>query len=202
MSKFFEVSTVLDKRTDVQGRVQFLVRWRGYGKKYDSWVHEADTNEHLKRVFRLCHQGSPGLLETLAVLIGQKLNIRTAPNRRMVRRVSVSMPMDGETFRKLFSRLPSAPSPLKGCGNVRFSIPITELDSVMPTEWSSNTFRTSTTCRIQRDKPVEVALLESKKVFFDHSQCLRCQGGDGAPIACKGVVQEVVDSTTVLKVSF
>lgn len=47
MSKFYEVSKVLDKRTDTHGPVQFLVRWRGYGKKYDSWVDEADTNEHL-----------------------------------------------------------------------------------------------------------------------------------------------------------
>jgi len=37
--------SVLDKRTDTRGRVQFLVRWRGYGKKYDTWVDEADTNE-------------------------------------------------------------------------------------------------------------------------------------------------------------
>ena len=33
MSKFYEVSKVLDKRTDVRGRVQYLVRWRGY-----NWV--------------------------------------------------------------------------------------------------------------------------------------------------------------------
>ena len=202
MSKFYEVCKVLDKRTDTHGRVQFLVRWRGYGKKYDSWVDEADTNEHLKKVYRLCHQGSPRLLQTLEVLIAQKLNVKTAPHSSMVRRVSVSMPMDGETFTKLFSRLPSAPSPLYAFGNVRFSVPITELDSIMPSGWSANTFTTSTTCRIQHDKPVEVALLESKKVFFDHSQCLRCQGGDAAPIACKGVSQMVVYRTTVLRVSF
>ena len=44
MGKFYEVFKVLDKRTDTCGRVQFLVRWRGYGKKYDSRVDEADTN--------------------------------------------------------------------------------------------------------------------------------------------------------------
>ena len=52
MSKFYEVSKVLDKRTDAHGRVQYLVRWRGYGKNYDSWVDETDTNERLKQVFR------------------------------------------------------------------------------------------------------------------------------------------------------
>ena len=41
MNKFYEVSKVLDKRTDAHGRVQYLVRWRGYGKKYDSSVNES-----------------------------------------------------------------------------------------------------------------------------------------------------------------
>ena len=41
MSKFYEVSKVLDKRTDAHGRVQYLVRWRGYGKKYDSSVDKS-----------------------------------------------------------------------------------------------------------------------------------------------------------------
>ena len=35
MSKFHEVSKVLDKRTDACSRVQYLVRWRGFGTKYD-----------------------------------------------------------------------------------------------------------------------------------------------------------------------
>ena len=71
---FYEVSKVLDKRTDAHGRVQYLVRWRGYGKKFDSWVDENDTNERLKQVFRTRHQGTPGLLQTLAVLVADKLN--------------------------------------------------------------------------------------------------------------------------------
>ena len=40
MCKFYEVSKVLDRRTDTDGRVQYLVRWAGYGKAYDSWVDE------------------------------------------------------------------------------------------------------------------------------------------------------------------
>ena len=52
MTKFYEVSKVLDKRTDAHGRVQFLVRWRGYRREYDFWVHEENTNEYLKQVFR------------------------------------------------------------------------------------------------------------------------------------------------------
>ena len=61
----------------------------------------------------------------------------------------------------------------------------------MPAGWSLNTFKTSTTCRLQPGKPVEIALLERKKVFFAHSGCLRCQGGNGAPVACKDMVRSV-----------
>ena len=57
MSKFYEVSKVLDRRTDTDGRVQYLVRWAGYGKAYDSWVDEEDTNDHLKQAFRTRFQG-------------------------------------------------------------------------------------------------------------------------------------------------
>ena len=52
MSKFYEVSKVLDRGTDTDGRVQYLVRWAGYGKAYDSWVDEQDTNDHLKQAVR------------------------------------------------------------------------------------------------------------------------------------------------------
>ena len=40
MCKFYEVSKVLDRRTDTDGRVQYLVRWACYGKAYDSRVDE------------------------------------------------------------------------------------------------------------------------------------------------------------------
>jgi len=74
MGKFYEVSKVLDKRTDPHGRVHLFVRWCGYGRKYDSWVDEDNTNERLKKVYRTRHQGNPSLLQTLAVLIADKLN--------------------------------------------------------------------------------------------------------------------------------
>ena len=62
MSKFYQVSKVLNKRTDTNGRVQYHVRWRGYGKKYDSWVDKADINEHLKNV-----QAAPSRITWFAV---------------------------------------------------------------------------------------------------------------------------------------
>lgn len=146
--------------------------------------------------------GSPGLLQTLAVLIAGKLNMKKPPETSIVRRISVSMPMDHETFRDLFGRLPSAPHYLQVYGNLKFSVPVEELDNIMPAGWSVNTFKTSTTCRFQPGKPVEIALLESKKVFFDHTRCSRCEGGDGAPVACKDVVRKVVYGSYFLKVSF
>ena len=58
MSKFYEVSKVLDRRTDTNGRVQYLVRWAGYSKAYDSLVDEEDTNDHLKQAFRTRFQSN------------------------------------------------------------------------------------------------------------------------------------------------
>ena len=147
-------------------------------------------------------QGLPGLLQTLSVLIAGKLNMKKPPKASIVRRVSVTMAMDAETFGSMFDRLPSAPNLLQVDGKVRFSVPFVELDNIMPTGWSLNTFKTSTTCRVQPGKAVEIALLESKKVFYDHSRRSRCQGGDGAPVACKEVVRSVVYGLSFLRVSF
>ena len=113
MSKFYEVSKVINKCTDAHNRVQFLVHWRSYGRKYDSWVDAEDTNEYLKQVFRTRHQGSPGLLQTLSVLVAEKLKMKKPPSTSIVRCVSITMPMDPETFREVFSRLPSAPNLLQ-----------------------------------------------------------------------------------------
>ena len=109
-SKFYEVPKVLDKRTDAHGRVQYLVRWRGYGKNYDSWVDKTDTNKRLKQVFWTSHQGTPGLLQTLAVLVAEKLNMKRPPTTSIVRRASVTMLINSETFLDLFGGLPSAPN--------------------------------------------------------------------------------------------
>ena len=127
MSKFYEVSKVLDKRTDTHGRVQFLFRWCGYGKKFNSWVNEQDTNECLKQVFRTRQQGTPGLLQTLAVLVAEKLNMKKPWTTSIMRRPSVTMPMDAETFRELSSGLPSSPNLLRA---TKFSAPMHELDTI------------------------------------------------------------------------
>ena len=72
--------------------------------------------------------------------------MKKPPETSIVRRVSVSMPMDAETFIQLFGRLPSAPNRLQVNGNIKFSVPVYELDNIMPSGWSLNTFKTSTTC--------------------------------------------------------
>lgn len=165
-TKFYEVSKVLDKRTDVHGCVRFLVHWHGYGKRYDSWVDKDNTNERLRQVYRTRHQGNPSLLQTLAMLIAEKLNMKKPPTTGILRRASVTMPMDFGSLRELFSGLPSAPN--RKLLMAKFSVPVHELDTIMPPGWSLNTFQTSTTCRLQPTKPVEIALLERKKVFYDH----------------------------------
>ena len=117
----------------------------------------------------------------------------------IARRASITMPMEPKTFRELFSRLPSAPNLLRV---TKFSVPVRELDMIVPAGWSLNTLKTSTTCQLQPDKPVELALLEQRKVFYDHSRCLHCQGGSGAPIACKDVLRRIVYGSILLKVPF
>ena len=52
VSKFYEVSKLLDKRTDAHNRAQYLVCWRGYVRKDDSWVDAEGTNEYVRQVFR------------------------------------------------------------------------------------------------------------------------------------------------------
>ena len=59
-------------------------------------MNEDNTNERLRQVYRTHHQGNPGLLQTLAVLIAEKLNMKKPPTTSIVRRASVSMPMDSE----------------------------------------------------------------------------------------------------------
>ena len=97
------------------------------------------------------------------MLVAEKLNTKKPPTTSIVRRASVTMPMDAETFKELFGGLPSAPNLLRA---TKFSVPIHELDAIMPPGWSLNTFKTSTACRLQPDKPEEIALRAQKSVFF------------------------------------
>ena len=162
-----------------------MARWEGH--------------EQVPEAFHTPHQGKTALRRTLSILIAEELKMKKPLSTSIVRQASTIMPMDPETFRDLFSRLPSAPNLLRA---TKFSEPIHELDTIMPAGWSLNTFKTSTTCRLQPSKLVELALLERGKVFYDHSRCLQCRGRNGAPVTCKDVVRRIVYLSTVLKVSF
>ena len=80
--KYRKCSISVRTLTDAHGRVQYLVRWCGCGKKYDSWVDETDKIQRLKQVFRTRHQGTPGLLQTLVVLVAEKLNMEKTANNQ------------------------------------------------------------------------------------------------------------------------
>ena len=45
-------------------------------------------------------------VRTLAVLVSEELNMKKPPTTSIVRRASVTMPMDTETFKELFGGLP------------------------------------------------------------------------------------------------
>ena len=47
MPKYYQVSKVLAVRT-VNGDKEYLLRWKGYGSKADSWVKEEDCNNAIK----------------------------------------------------------------------------------------------------------------------------------------------------------
>uniref|UniRef100_A0A3Q3I9Y0 Chromo domain-containing protein n=1 Tax=Monopterus albus TaxID=43700 RepID=A0A3Q3I9Y0_MONAL len=39
--EFYEVERIVDKRTNKKGKVEYLVRWRGYGSEEDTWEPES-----------------------------------------------------------------------------------------------------------------------------------------------------------------
>ena len=117
MPKYYQVSKVLAVRT-VNGDKEYLLRWKGYGSKADSWVKEEDCNSAIKNYAALSLEGElivrmnfvfSSLLFLLVVTcfllfiparkkkvvnylvreIGQKLSTRTAPEKGYVRRTTV-----------------------------------------------------------------------------------------------------------------
>jgi len=81
--------------------------------------------------------------------------MKKLPTTSIVRHTSVTMPTNAKTFNELFGGLPSAQNLLQA---TKFSVPIHELDTIMPARWSLNTSKTSTTCWLQLGKPAEIAL--------------------------------------------
>ena len=149
------------------------------------------------------YAGIQNVRQTLEVLISQRLNVPhcQATTGKVQRRVSVTMPISQETFCDLFSCLPSAPSDLR-CRrhSAKFSVPPAELDLILDSGWSLNTFKTSTVCRVLLDKPVDVSFFTKKKVFFDHSHCPHCNSATSMQ-TCQPK-KRIKCTTTMMKLSF
>lgn len=65
--KMFPVSKVLDRRSDVNGHVQYLVWWKNYSSKYDSWIDEKNVNELVKLAYFRQNTGKASVLHSLAL---------------------------------------------------------------------------------------------------------------------------------------
>lgn len=55
--EFYEVDRVIDKRKNKKGRVEYLVRWRGYGSEGDTWepeTHLTTCMNYVQDFNRLC----------------------------------------------------------------------------------------------------------------------------------------------------
>ena len=56
MSKYYEVTKILAVRS-IDGNKQYLVRWKGFGSKDDTWVPEEDCNSAIKNYARSSLKG-------------------------------------------------------------------------------------------------------------------------------------------------
>ena len=56
MSKYYEVTKILAVRA-IDGNKQYLVRWKGFGSKDDTWVPEEDCNSAMKNYARSSLKG-------------------------------------------------------------------------------------------------------------------------------------------------
>jgi Chromo (CHRromatin Organisation MOdifier) domain len=64
--KRFEVEEVIDSRV-YRGRLQYLVRWKGYGHEENSWLAEGDIDApELIAEFYSVHPNAPKRISTLA----------------------------------------------------------------------------------------------------------------------------------------
>lgn len=111
--------------------------------------------------------------------IGQKLCLRTAPEKSYARKVTVKLAIDEEVYQELFGELSH--------GRKRFDVSPDQLDSILPPGWLERAFQTSTKCVVSRQDPVTIRFANQRKVHYDHSECPRCQwSGDGRkPSLCQ-----------------
>ena len=107
------------------------------------------------------------MIDYLVGEIGQKLSVRTAPEKGYIRRTTIRVPMDLEDFDDLFSGLSR--------GRRRFDVTAEDLDNLLPNGWSERAFRTTTRCVVSRQQPITIRFANQRKLHYDHSKCPRCQ---------------------------
>ena len=107
------------------------------------------------------------MIDYLVGEIGQKLSVRTAPEKGYIRRTTIRVPMDLEDFDDLFSGLSR--------GRRRFGVTAEDLDNLLPDGWSERAFRTTTRCAVSRQQPITIRFASQRKLHYDHSKCPRCQ---------------------------
>ena len=107
------------------------------------------------------------MIDNLVGEIGQKLSVRTAPEKGYIRRTTIRVPMDLEVFDDLFSGL--------SCGRRRFDVTAEDLNNLLPDGWSERAFRTTTRCVVSRQQPITIRFANQRKLHYDHSKCPRCQ---------------------------
>lgn len=123
--------------------------------------------------------GREKAIDYLVCEIGQKLSVRTAPERGYLRRTSVKVPMDREVFEDIFGGVSR--------GRSRFDVTAEDLDILLPDGWSERAFRTSTKCVMCREQPISIRFANQRKLHYDHSECPRCQwsGNGDKPVLCQ-----------------
>lgn len=107
------------------------------------------------------------MIDYLVGEIGQKLSVRTAPEKGYIRRTTIRVPMDLEDFDDLFSGLSR--------DRRRFDVTAEDLDNLLPDGWSERAFRTTTRCVVSRQQPITIRFANQRKLHYDHSKCPRCQ---------------------------
>ena len=106
------------------------------------------------------------MIDYLVGEIGQKLSVRTAPEKGYIRRTTIRVPMDPEDFNDLLSGLSR--------GRRRFDVTAEDLDNLLPDGWSERAFRTTNRCVVSRQQPIIIRFADQRKLHYDHSKCPRC----------------------------
>uniref|UniRef100_A0A087Y2X7 Chromodomain Y-linked 1 n=1 Tax=Poecilia formosa TaxID=48698 RepID=A0A087Y2X7_POEFO len=97
--ELYEVERIVDKRRSRKGRVEYLVRWRGYGSESDTWEPET----HLSACMSYVHEFNRRHLERDAALL------RSTPNSFGPTRRGVDLAKSG--IKILVPRSPMNPRP-------------------------------------------------------------------------------------------